>query len=100
MRKISLTPYPIPGGDYDVRTSLAGILFIPQLRLAARDAIEHDRIARTIEGAGDEVLLEEAEYARVRMAVEAYEGYSREDLELVRRVLEAPAVAVTEKTQE
>jgi hypothetical protein len=97
MRKISLTPYKCPDGqDYKLKESIVNLLFAPQLRLGARAAIENDLIARKVEAANGSVLLEEAEYEKVRAAIETFEGYSRNDLEFVRRVLEAETVAVRE----
>ena len=97
MRKISLIPYKCQDGqDYKVKESIVNLLFAPQLRLGARAAIEHDRIARKVESSGESVLLEEAEYEKVRNAVETFEGYSRNDLEFVQRVLEAEPIMVKE----
>ena len=93
MRRLSLTP---GANGSDVRMSAAGILFFPHLRLSARQAVENSRIARLIEAAGESVLLEEADYQVLRNAVETFEGYSREDLTLITRVLEAPEVEVSE----
>jgi hypothetical protein len=72
------------------------MLFLPSLQLSARDVIEHDRIARKIETGGDEVLLEEAEYAKLKKAFETFTGFSRNDLELVTRVMDAPEVPIKE----
>jgi len=92
MRKISLIPYKCDGLDYDVRKSLASMMFIPELHLGARDIIENDRIARKIESAQDEVVLEEAEYARIKQSFDLFQNYSRNDLELIRRVRDAPEI--------
>jgi hypothetical protein len=95
MRKLSLIPYKCEDGeDYQVRKSITGLLFAPQLQLSARGIIDHDRIARLVETADEYVLLEEADYSRVKLAIETFTGYSRSDIELVKRVLEAPTVDV------
>jgi len=97
MRKISLIPYKCPDGqDYKMKESIVNLLFAPQLRLGARAAIENDRVARKVESSDGFVLLEEAEYEKIRSAIEAFEGYSRNDLEFVRRVLEAEPITVKE----
>jgi hypothetical protein len=96
MRKISLIPYKVEGEDYKVKESILNLLFSPHLRLSARAIIENDRIARKIEAAGDEVLLEDAEYQKIKVSVETFEGYGRQDLEFVNRILEAPEVPVKE----
>jgi len=96
MRKISLIPYKVEGEDYKVKESIINILFSPHLRLGARAIVENDRIAQKVEAATEEVLLEEAEYAKIKNAVETFEGYGRSDLELVTRILGAPEVPVKE----
>jgi hypothetical protein len=112
MRKISLIPYrvmegpmqriPQPDGSikeeklpdvmYDMKQSIANLLFNPDLHLDFRMAIEHDRIARKVEAAGDEVVLEEAEYAKIKTAVDLFKGYDRKDLEFIHRVRDAPEI--------
>jgi len=113
MRKISLIPYKIADGEekkvpgkvpgeidivktpdvmYPVREFLAEILFLPALKIGARDLIEHDRIARKIEAAGDDILLEEGEYTRLLAAIDTFQGYSRGDLELIKRVTGAAEI--------
>jgi predicted glycosyltransferase involved in capsule biosynthesis len=90
MRRISLIPYRCADGQsYKVRESLANLLFLPTLQLGAREIIEHDRIARKIESAKDNVVLEEAEFAKVKQAIEAFKGYGRDDLQLIARVMDA-----------
>jgi hypothetical protein len=96
MRKIILAPYQFEGRDYQVKESLSSLLFIPGLSLTARQVVENDRLACKIERANGSVLLEEAEYETLKRAVEAFRGYSRADLELVTRVLEAPEIGVVE----
>jgi len=98
MRKISLIPYNIGNGQmYDVRQSIINLMFAPELRLGIRDAIENDRIARKIESAENhEVILEDAEFARVKQAFDVFQGYGRNDLELIARVQDAAEITVKE----
>lgn len=96
MRKIGLDTYEYEGQPFDVKQSMANILFLPQLKLGTRQLIEHDRIARKIEEGTDSVLLEESEYLELRQAVESFDGYGRQDLEFVQRVINAPQVSVGE----
>lgn len=100
MRRVDLTNYDVVGDDgkplpYLVKDSLVNLLYNPDLRLNARDLMEHYRIAQKIEK-GEE-LLEEADYARLKTSIECFRGFSRNDVELVRRVIDAPTVEVTEK---
>ena len=119
MRKISLIPYivmegpmqriPQPDGTikdvklpdtmYEVKSSLANLLFIPDLHLDIRSAIEHDRIARKIEAAKDEVVLEEVEYARIITAVDLFKEVSRKDLEFFSRIRDAPELDANTPTK-
>ena len=97
MRKISLIPYKCEDGrEYEVKTSLASVLFAPSLKLGVRDLIENDRIAGKIEKSVDDVLLEDAEYERIKGAIESFTGYKRDDLPLVNRVIDALKIEVKE----
>lgn len=103
MRVIDTTPYvgegrgpdgsPVPLPPYDIRTSLIEILFLPSLQLGARQALERDDLARKIKACeGSDLLLEDAEYQQIESAVNGFKGYGRNDVEFVRRVLEAKKV--------
>ena len=96
MRKIDLKAYQWEQTDYKVVEVLSAILFNPDLKLAARDLITHDALAKKIEGAGESVLLEESEYLTVKKAVELVKGWQRGDLEFVNRILNAPEIPVKE----
>ena len=105
MRKIDLSDYtvntlteqgekPFP---YSVKQSIEIALYHPDLKLNFRDLLENDRVAQKIKQANGSVLLEETEYSRVKVAFENIQGFRREDVELVKRVIEAPEVEVQEK---
>jgi len=104
-RKIDLTNYPAPGlvqesGEpvtYEVPSSMVALLFHPELKLSALDTLAANRLAEKIEQAGASVLLDSAEYAQLKRAVDTFKGFTRNEVELVRRILEAPEVEVTEK---
>jgi len=116
MRKISLIPYKIADGPtetvqgkdgnntlvkmpdimYNMKLAIASMLFATENRLGIRDLIEHDRIARKVEAAGEEVFLEEAEYQRLKDAVLTHTGYHRPDLEFIARVMDAAEITVKE----
>ena len=51
----------------------------------------------SIKSANGFVLLEESEYSRIKMVFETIQGFRKEDVELVKRVIEAPEVEVQEK---
>jgi len=105
MRKIDLSDYiidmPTEQGlkpyPYSVKQSIEMAMYHPDLRLNYKDLMDHDRIAQKIKQANGFVLLEESEYGRVRLAFESIKGFRKEDVELVKRVIEAPEVDVQEK---
>ena len=106
MRKIDLTSYDVTvpdgkGGEeilpFNVRGSLVDGMYHPDLKLNSKDLFINDRIAQKIEGAGDYVLLEDSEYDRVKTMIDTIKGFRKEDVEFVRRIIEAPKVDVEEK---
>ena len=108
MRKIDLTSYEVelqmgePGktrpAPYDVKKSISMSLYHPELKLSSRELLDNDRLARKIESADDSILLEESDYACVLRAFETIKGFDKHDVELVRRVIEAPEIKVKEET--
>jgi len=98
MRRIDLSEYDVvvkyPDGEktipYDMKLSTVGLLYHPDNKLSARDLLENDRVAQKIEASNGSVLLEEHEYARLKMAVECGKGYTKQDVVLVTRILDAP----------
>ncbi len=101
MRKLSLKSYevtekvrnPATGSvqqftlPYNVKDSIINILFLPALHLQGVELVRQNVLAMKIEACEDEVMLEEAEYARVKAAIEAYPAAGRADVELVDRIL-------------
>ncbi|GEM_PF-1418248 len=106
MRKINLDPYLVECVDekgavtkapYNVRLSLVNSLFHPDQKLGAMELLNNDRLAQKIKLVeGSDILLEEEEYSRVQRAIQSIHGYTQNDVELVRRIMEAPEVPVKE----
>jgi hypothetical protein len=105
MRRIDLTDYEIEVMDqgakksipYSVKMSIIGALFMPELKLTARETLERDKLAHKINDCPEpSILLEEAEYIKILQSVETVRGFNRDDVEFIRRVLEAPQVEVRE----
>ena len=100
MRKINLTQYFIEVEDkklpFDVKGSIYAALYHPDLKLAAMALLSNDRLAQKIKSAGDSILLEEAEYQKIRSAFETLRGWEVHDVELVKRVFDAEEVEVKE----
>ena len=83
---------------YPVKDSILTLLFSRELKLTGAELVRQQALALKIEACKeDEILLEDAEWQRLKHAVETCTGFNRQDIELVTRVLEAPVVEVGEK---
>lgn len=87
----------IAKAPYDVKTSLTSVLLSPILQLDGRELLMRGKIVDRIEAADGHILLETADYSKLKKAFETVKGFSKNDIELVRRVLEAENVEVEEK---
>lgn len=102
MRKIDLTPYLVKVDEkgtekpFDVKGSIYASLYHPDLKLSAMELLGNDKIAQKVKSAEDKVLLEDAEYEKVKRAFETLRGFDMNDVELVKRVLDAEIVEVKE----
>lgn len=111
MRKIELQNYmvnsPTPDGGsvpkpYFVKESMVTCLLHPALKLTGRELLLRGKLATRIEEAeiikgNGFILVEETDYKKLRQAFETIEGFTKNDMELVRRVLEAEEIEVKEK---
>jgi len=83
---------------YEVKTSIVNVLFNPELRLSSIDLLSQNKLAEKIlNHKTSEILLEDAEYNKIKQAFDTVKGFVKNDVELVRRVLEAEDVSVVEK---
>lgn len=105
MRKLNLKNYQVEvmGKDgekrsipYMVKDALIEIMFQPSLKLRAKSLLEQNTLAKKILEAKDEILLEEAEYGKILMAIERVEGLTRNEVVLVERILGCPEIKVKE----
>lgn len=107
MRRIDLTPYVVTARDeegkpvtqdYPVKESLVEMAFIPQDGCRGSELLKRSALAQKIEQAtGDSVLLEQAEWQRLIDALNSGAmKLGKWQVELVRRVIEAPDVPVQE----
>jgi hypothetical protein len=103
MRTIKLRDYTVKlkdqeGNDvivpYIVKNSILTLLTARELKLNGPDLLKNNALALKINDMGDEALLEEEEYARLKRSVEMLQGFGQEDVEFIRRIMEAPEVAV------
>lgn len=109
MRKINLENYKITvltnegpqEQDFRVKDSIMNLLFHPELKLSGLQLLEQNEFAGKILHCDEPtILIEEAEYDKLKAAVNAHTGYSQNDVEFVRRILEVPKVEVEAKDNE
>ena len=108
MKKINIKAYNVlvttPDGSkgeviYAFKESIIEMLFSPTLKLKTIDLLKQEILAKKIiESKGDELLVEEEEYSRIKKALEQVEGLSKNDIELVHRILEAEEIEVESKS--
>ena len=113
MRKLNLKNYMVkikapdqmnPGkvieGErpYQVKDSILNLLFVPALQLSGAELVKQNVLAMKLENCKeDEILLEDAEYSRIKRAIDTFKGFGRNDVELVTRINEAEVVEVEPK---
>ena len=84
---------------YNVKDSMVNCLLHPSLQLTGRELLLRNKLATRIEEAeivegNGHILVEEEDYRKLRQAFEKIEGFTKNDMELVRRVLEAEEIKV------
>ena len=106
MRKIDISSYQIEvkhpttgemkSVPYDVKEMLVGVFLHPSLQISGAELYKRMPIADKIKRSDGEVLLEDEEYVKILDAVNRIQGFGMNDRELVKRVIDAEEVAVTE----
>ena len=92
---------PVKVADkFDVKGSLAGMLFNPELRLTVPESFEMKDLADKIRGANAHVLLDSAEMAKLKRAYDAVKAPPETALECLRRIRDAEKVEVKEDVAE
>ena len=106
MRKLELKHYEVTFRNvqgeletipYDFKDAIINLMFHPDLRLSRTEALKTDILAEKIMETNEEILLEEEEYNRIFHAVDSFKGFGKNEVELVKRVLECPKIDVKEK---
>lgn len=106
MRKLNVTQYIVkvlqPDGThkeipYDTKEMIIQLMFHPELKLGGLELLKQNKIAEKILKAGIDVLLEEEEYDKVKQAIDSFKGFTKNEVELVKRVMECPEIKVKEK---
>lgn len=83
--------------NYGVRPALVGILLNPQLNLTGIDVFNRYPLASRIKNSDNEViLLDSEEYGWFKTAIAAVKGFGINDVELIRRIRNAPEVDIEE----
>ena len=106
MRKLNLEKYMISVRDangvtktvpYDFKESLIQLMFHPNLRLSGKVLLETNIIAEKLMKADKDILLEEEEYNKIKSAIDGFEGFTRSEVKLVKRITECQEIDVKEK---
>ena len=75
---------------YHFKDSILNLLFIPDLQLGGAELVKQNVLAMKLEQCKEDVIrLEDAEYSRIKLAVDTHKGFGRNDVELVTRVNES-----------
>lgn len=98
MKRIDLTPYDTSDKPFDIKGSLINILFFQVDN--PRELLLREELAKKIELAGDELLLEDSDWQKCVVGItESMRAKvidtSRIQVEFVRRIISAPDVDVT-----
>lgn len=107
MKEIDLTPYEIQGHQdkFDPRIFLGEALLSPLLKLSGLDLLASFKLADKIQTCPtDKLLVDDKEYTKIKKVTDipamagAAMGFGRNEVEMVRRILEAPDVEVEKKS--
>jgi len=108
-KKINLEPYEIELRNqegnivkfpYDVKTSIADIILSQPLKLNGVKLLRNQEIASKIINCKEKfILLEFNEYLVIKEATDILDVFSKNDVELVKRILNAEEVEVDEKNK-
>ena len=106
MKKINLKNYTVsitrPTGikedvPYQVKDSIIELLYAPTLKLNGVQLLKQQQLVNKIHAAENDILLETEEYENLTKAINIIEGFGKNDVELVNRILNAEEVKVSEK---
>jgi hypothetical protein len=96
--KLNLKNYKMPGSkqEYDVKGSLANLLFHPGQELTVDETFENYEIVKRVREAGDSLILDKDDMRRVRRAYAAMRSPSEDDLEFFHRLKTPEEIEVAE----
>ena len=105
MRKLNLENYEVTFRDaqgelqtapYAFKDAIINLMFHPDLKLSSVELLKTNILAEKIIN-NEEIMLEEAEYNKIKNAVDSFQGFGKNEVELVKRVTECPKIDVKEK---
>ncbi len=106
MKEIDLSPYAIAGhkDKFEPRIFLGETLLSPLLKLGGLELLASFKLADRIQVCEtDKLLVDDKEYAKIKRVTElpsmagAAIGFGRNEVEMIRRILEAPDVQIEKK---
>jgi len=106
MRKLNLENYIVSIRDeqgklndipYAFKDAIINLMFHPDLRLSGTELLKTNILTEKIMEADEEIILEEEEYNKIKNAVDSFHGFTKNEVELVKRVTECPKIDVKEK---
>ena len=83
--------------EYNTKNFLIAAILHPQLKLTGQELLVRSKLTDKIEQCDGTLLVEEADYSKMKQAFETVQGFTLNDMTLVKRVLEAEEVKVEEK---
>lgn len=84
--------------NYGLKESMVEVLYNAALKLNSSALLKQETLARKIADSDNTaLLLEDEEYSRLKLAIEAMQGFTKNDLTLVHRVVDAETVEVEVK---
>jgi len=95
--KDQIEPIEVVEMPYEVKPSLIELMFSRELHLSGIELLERDDLARKVKDCDGVLLLEETDWQKLKTSAESTTGFSRPDVELIRRILNAEEVEVEEK---
>ncbi len=107
MKEIDLTPYAVVGhkDNFEPRVFLGETLLSPLLKLSGLELLASFKLADRIQTCEtDKLPVNDTENAKIKRVTEitsmtgAAIGFGRNEVEMIRRILEAPEVEVEKKS--
>lgn len=101
MKKIIVSTYKVKLSDgkeveYDAKASLIEVLFDKRQQINSVELIKRDILAEKILSCGEEILLENEDYDKIKKSLDSIVGLTRQDVEFVKMINNVEDVQVVE----